>query len=630
MRQFSHHHHLLLHTAILLLLFLIRPSTPDIASDRDALLALRAAVGGRVLLWNLSSPTPCSWAGITCSPDNSSVMELRLPGMGLSGTLPANTISNLTNLQTLSLRYNALSGPLPTDLFSSLLLLRSLYLHQNFFSGEIPDSLFSIKSLVRVNLAENNFSGPISSGFNNLTRLGTLYLQENHFSGSIPDVDLPSLVQFNVSYNNLTGKIPKSLSRKPKSSFLGNSLCGDPLDNSCDSEKHKRKLSGAAIAGIVVGSVLGLVLILLLVFCLRRKSGTKGVGQKEEGASKEKEVEVSMERTIESRGKDSTRARVKEKGEVNVINAGKRGLVFFGNIGWNFDLEDLLRASAEVLGKGTFGTAYKAVLETGLTVAVKRLRDVNMGEKEFREKMEEIGKLNHENLVPLRAYYYNRDEQLLVYDYVPMGSLSTLLHGNKGAGRTPLNWETRVAIALGAAQGVSFLHSQGPKISHGSIKSSNILLTRSYEARVSDFGLAQLAGPNSTPNRVPGYRAPEVTDPCKVSQKADVYSFGVLILELLTGKAPIHEEGPNLPRWVESVVKDECTAEVFDLELLRYQNIEENMVRLLQLAVDCAAQYPDKRPSMAEVTSKIEEIYRSSLHDPSGDIVNVVSASPTP
>ncbi|XP_022867040.1 probable inactive receptor kinase RLK902 [Olea europaea var. sylvestris] len=630
MRQFNHHHGRLLHTAVLLLLFLIRPSTSDIASDRAALLALRAAVGGRILLWNISSPTPCSWAGVNCSPDNSSVIELRLPGMGLSGTLPANTISNLTNLQTLSLRYNALSGPLPADLFSSLLLLRSLYLHQNFFSGEIPDSLFSLKSLVRVNLAENNFSGPISSGFNNLTHLTTLYLQENHFSGSIPELNLPSLVQFNVSYNNLTGKIPKGLSRKPKSSFVGNSLCGDPLDNSCGSEKHKKKLSDAAIAGIVVGSVLGLVLILSLVFCLRRKLGTKGVGRKKEGASKEKEVEDSME----IQGKNSTRDKVKEKekekGEVSVINAGKKGLVFFGNMGWNFDLEDLLRASAEVLGKGTFGTAYKAVLETGLTVAVKRLRDVIMGEKEFREKMEEIGKINHENLVPLRAYYCNRNEKLLVFEYVPMGSLSALLHGNKGAGRTPLNWETRVAIALGAAEGVSFLHSQGPKISHGSIKSSNILLTRSYEARVSDFGLAQLAGLTSTPNRVSGYRAPEVTDPCEVSQKADVYSFGVLLLELLTGKAPTHEEGFNLPIWVESVVKDEWTAEVFDLELLRYQNIEEDMVQLLQLAVDCVAQYPDKRPSMAEVTSKIQEICRSSLHDPSGDIVNVVSALPTP
>lgn len=116
-----------------------------------------------------------------------------------------------------------------------------------------------------------------------------------------------------------------------------------------------------------------------------------------------------------------------------------------------------------------------------------------------------------------------------------------------------------------------------------------------------------------------GYRAPEVTDPRKVSQKADVYSFGVLLLELLTGKAPTHsilnEEGIDLPRWVQSVVREEWTSEVFDLELLRYQNVEEEMVQILQLAVDCAAQYPDKRPTMSQVRSRIEELHRSSLRD---------------
>lgn len=189
--------------------------------------------------------------------------------------------------------------------------------------------------------------------------------------------------------------------------------------------------------------------------------------------------------------------------------------------------------------------------------------------------------------------------------------------GNKGAGRTPLNWEIRSGIALGAARGIEYLHFQGPNISHGNIKSSNILLTKSYEARVSDFGLNHLVGPPSSPTRVAGYRAPEVTDPRRVSQKADVYSFGVLLLELLTGKAPTHallnEEGVDLPRWVQSVVREEWTSEVFDLELLRYQNLEEEMVQLLQLGIDCTAQYPDKRPSISEVAIRIEELRRSSL-----------------
>ncbi|XP_071915985.1 probable inactive receptor kinase At1g48480 [Coffea arabica] len=624
-------------TAAILLILLPATTFSDLSSDRAALLALRSALGGRSALWNVSEPNICLWAGVTCSSNHSTVIELHLPAVGLSGSVPPNTVSNLTNLQTLSMRFNSLSGPLPSDL-SRLSDLRNLYLQHNFFSGPIPDSLSSLANLVRLNLADNNFSGPIPTSFENLTRLATLYLEKNNLSGPIPDLNLPGLVQFNVSNNQLTGPIPKGIAEKnPKSAFEGNPLCGQPLNDLCDngvghSTKKKGKgLSGGAIAGIVIGCVVGLLLIVLILLFLCRKRREKGgVRSKVEGGTKQSDVEMAREKPGEGVEKDgvgggfaamSAKMKEKEKGE-----AGGKSLVFFGKVGRGFDLEDLLKASAEVLGKGTFGTAYKAGLETGITVAVKRLRDVSVSEKEFREKIEVIGKMNHVNLVPLLAYYYSRDEKLLVYDYLPMGSLSALLHGNKGAGRTPLNWETRAAIALGAARGITYLHSQGPSISHGNIKSSNILLTTTYEARVSDFGLAQLVSPNPTPNRVAGYRAPEVTDPRKISQKADVYSFGVLLLELLTGKAPTHslmnEEGVDLPRWVQSVVREEWTAEVFDLELLRYQSVEEDMVQLLQLAVDCTAQYPDKRPSMVEVSSRIEEIHRSSLQDPAADIID--------
>ncbi|KAL9160681.1 hypothetical protein ABFS82_08G216500 [Erythranthe guttata] len=631
MADFSVYLLLLLFTAAILL-----PSAaPDIASDRAALLGLRSAVGGRVLLWDLSSSTPCTWPGVVCSPENSSVVELHLPGMGLSGQLPPKSFANMTNLLTLSLRYNALSGPLPADMFASVTSLRNLYLQHNFFSGQIPDTLFALTSLVRVNLAGNNFSGPISPSFNNLTRLGTLYLQDNHFSGPIPDLNLPLLAQFNVSNNNLTGGIPDSLAGKPKNSFAGNSLCGDPIDTCTLKNPKKKKLSGGAIAGIIIGSVLGFLLILLLLFCLCRALSRKGARSKDEVVSKEREVDIPAEdggaAAAAAAGGGNFAAALgtkeKEKGENSLTSGGgKKGLIFVGKTNWSFDLGDLLKASAEVLGKGSYGTAYKAVMENGLAVAVKRIRDVNMGEKEFGEKMEEIGRIEHENLVCLRAYYFNKDEKLLVFDYLPMGSLSALLHGNKGASRTPLNWETRATIALGAARGISHLHSQSPTTAHGNIKSSNILLTKTYEARVCDFGLAQLAsGPAASPNRVAGYRAPEVTDARKASHKADVYSFGVLLLELLTGKAPTHsstnEEGVDLPRWVQSVVREEWTAEVFDLELLRYQTVEEDMVQMLQLAIDCTAQYPDKRPVISEVVARIEELCRSG--DSSGDIVGV-------
>ncbi|ONI09389.1 hypothetical protein PRUPE_5G235500 [Prunus persica] len=627
------------------LLVLLPIAKPDLGSDRAALLALRSAVGGRTLLWNVNQPTPCSWAGVKC--ENNRVTVLRLPGVALSGTIPSGIFGNLTSLRTLSLRLNALTGHLPSDL-SACVTLRNLYLQGNLFSGEIPQFLYSLPDLVRLNLASNNFSGEISLGFNNLTRIRTLYLQNNKLSGVIPELNLPKLEQFNVSNNLLNGSVPKKLQSYSSSSFLGNLLCGRPLDSACpgdsgaapngdininDDHKKKSKLSGGAIAGIVIGSVLGFLLIVMILILLCRKKSSKKTSSVDIATVKHPEVEIPGDKLpadAENGGYGNgysvaaaaAAAMVGNgKSEANSAGgaAGAKKLVFFGNAARVFDLEDLLRASAEVLGKGTFGTAYKAVLEVGTVVAVKRLKDVTISESEFKEKIEAVGVKDHENLVPLRAYYFSRDEKLLVYDYMPMGSLSALLHGNKGAGRTPLNWEIRSGIALGAARGIEYLHSQGQTVSHGNIKSSNILLTKSYEARVSDFGLAHLVGPSSTPNRVAGYRAPEVTDPRKVSQKADVYSFGVLLLELLTGKPPTHallnEEGVDLPRWVQSIVKEEWTSEVFDLELLRYQNVEEEMVQLLQLAIDCSAQYPDKRPSISEVTRRIEELRRSSLRE---------------
>lgn len=173
-------------------------------------------------------------------------------------------------------------------------------------------------------------------------------------------------------------------------------------------------------------------------------------------------------------------------------------------------------------------------------------------------------------------------------------------------------------IALSAARGLAHLHVSG-KVVHGNIKSSNILLRPDHDACVSDFGLNPLFGTTTPPNRVAGYRAPELVETRKVTFKSDVYSFGVLLLELLTGKAPnqasLGEEGIDLPRWVQSVVREEWTAEVFDVELMRYHNIEEEMVQLLQIAMACVSTVPDQRPAMPEVVRMIEEMNRAETDD---------------
>lgn len=346
------------------------------------------------------------------------------------GSVPSNTIGRLDALRILSLRSNLFRANLPSDI-TSLPVLQNLYLQHNNFSGDIPAS-FSLQLNV-LDLSFNSFTGNIPQILHNLTQLTGLNLQNNNLSGPIPDLNQPGLKRLNLSYNHLNGSIPSSLQRFSNSSFVGNSLlCGAPL-KACSlvlpppppthnppppvvpqkrSSKKKLKL-GVIIAIAAGGSVLLLLLGLIIVlWCLKKKdSGGTSVlkGKASSGGRSEKP---------------------KEDFGSGVQEPEKNKLVFFEGCSYNFDLDDLLRASAEVLGKGSYGTAYKAVLEEATTVVVKRLKEVVVGKKDFEQQMEVVGRVGqHTNVVPLRAYYYSKDEKLLVYDYISNGSLSALLHG---------------------------------------------------------------------------------------------------------------------------------------------------------------------------------------------------------
>ncbi|XP_054792189.1 probable inactive receptor kinase At2g26730 [Prosopis cineraria] len=606
-----------------LLILSVRVSTEP-TRDKQALLAfISQTPHANRVQWN-ASDSACNWFGVQCDSSRSFVFSLRLPGVGLLGGIPPNTIGRLTQLRVLSLRSNALDGEIPAD-FSNLTLLRNVYLQDNQLSGEFPTSLTQLGRLTRLDLSSNNFTGPIPFSINNLTHLTGLFLQNNRFSGNLPSISA-KLVGFNVSYNQLNGSIPKSLSNFPASSFAGNlDLCGGPLSPctpffpspspspsapvvpSSPAQKKSKKLSKGAIIAIAVGCSAAalLLLLLLLLLCLgKRRRSQPAKSPKPVAATRAVPAEAGT-----SSSKDDITG--------GSVEAERNKLVFFEGGIYSFDLEDLLRASAEVLGKGSVGTSYKAVLEEGTTVVVKRLKDVAVTKKDFDAQMEVLGKIKHDNVVPLRAYYYSKDEKLLVYDYLASGSLSALLHGSRGSGRTPLDWDGRMRIALGAARGLLHLHVSG-KVVHGNIKASNILL-HDNEACVSDFGLNPLFANTTPSNRVAGYRAPEVVETRKVTFKSDVYSLGVLLLELLTGKAPnqasLGEEGIDLPRWVQSVVREEWTAEVFDAELMRYHNIEEEMVQLLQIAMACVSVVPDQRPAMQEVVRMMEEINRSETDE---------------
>ncbi|KAL3830881.1 hypothetical protein ACJIZ3_019683 [Penstemon smallii] len=639
---------------LLLFIFLLHYAAAQNHPDAQPLLLFKSSADpSNSILTSWNSSDPCnSWVGVSCLHNR--VTRLVLENLNLQATTLPSSLTSLTQLRVLSLKRNGFSGRIP-DL-SNLTSLKLLFISHNRFSGEFPDSLNSLLKLYRLDLSYNNFSGIVPLGINGLTHLLTLRLEENGFTGPISDLSLPNLQDFNVSGNGFTGEIPFSLSTFPTSSFSENpSLCGPPLQKcnmvSSDPTRpggalaspvssspttmpaetkpqmkskntHHGRISSLAIIAIILGDILVLGLVSLLLYCYFFRSYSKMSGKSNGSTQAEKIVYSSS--PYPNPGQY-------ERGKMVFLDGERR-----------FELEDLLRASAEMLGKGGFGTAYKAILDDGNVVAVKRLKDLSVnGKKEFEQQMEVLGRLRHPNLVGFKAYYFARDEKLLVYEYMPNGNLFWLLHGNRGPGRTPLDWTTRLKIAAGTARGISFIHNscKSLKLIHGNIKSTNVLIDKTGNAKVSDFGLSVFISPSSSVSKSNGYRAPEAAlDGRKLTQKSDIYSFGVLLLELLTGKCPsiMDNTAPgsgyssviDLPRWVQSVVREEWTAEVFDLELMRYKDIEEEMVGLLQIAMACTQASPDQRPKINYVVKMIDEL-RGVEVSPAHDTLDSVSESPS-
>jgi hypothetical protein len=412
----------------------------DLAGDRAALLALRAALDrGRLLPWDPAAISPCGWRGVTCAAGpqgGDRVVVLRLPGKRLSGTIPPGTVGNLTALQKLSLRHNAISGQIPADV-ASCAELRVLSLRNNRLTGAVPDVLFSLAALRHADLSLNGFTGAVSQEFNRLKQLDRLFLEGNDLAGELPaGLYLPALSRFNVSFNaQLSGPVPASLATMPASAFLGTALCDGPLPACGPSPPgdRKRKLSRWAIVGIVIGAALLLLLVVgLIAFLLRRRRAAAGRPAGVSAAANVHAGTAPMTVTVARTDRD---AAVKQSHAPPLapamVGEGKK-LVFLGSAPERpYDLETLLRASAEVLGKGALGTTYRATLDGGEPVlAVKRLREVRLSEREFQDKAAMIGALRHDNLPRLRAYFYGKEEKLLVYDFVGAGSLAALLHGS--------------------------------------------------------------------------------------------------------------------------------------------------------------------------------------------------------
>ncbi|KAI3723101.1 hypothetical protein L2E82_34449 [Cichorium intybus] len=495
----------------------------------------------------------------------------------------------------------------------------------NKLEGGIPKELGLMYYLFILNLGHNDLTGPIPEELSGLKTVAILDLSHNRLNGSIPNsLTSLGLGDADLSYNNLSGTIPESAPFDTFSPdrFSNNSgLCGYPLpacphDNAKSSAHRKSNRREASLAGSVAMGLLfslfcifGVIIILVEMQKRKRKKAAAALEAYADGGN-----------SYSGGGAAHTNNAWKLTSTREALSIS---LAAFEKPLRKLTFADLLEATNGfdnncLIGSGGFGDVYRAQLKDNTVVAIKKLIHVSgQGDREFMAEMETIGKIKHRNLVPLLGYCKVGDERLLVYEYMKFGSLEDVLHDRKKTG-LKLNWNTRRKIAIGSARGLAFLHHNCiPHIIHRDMKSSNVLLDENLEARVSDFGMARHMSAADTHLSVstlagtPGYVPPEYYQSFKCSTKGDVYSYGVVLLELLTGKQPTDSPDfgdNNLVGWVKQHANPKIR-DVFDRELLREDpGLELELLQHLKVAVACLDDRPWKRPTMIQVMAMFKEI----------------------
>ncbi|WCJ33948.1 Leucine-rich repeat protein kinase family protein [Euphorbia peplus] len=647
-----------LHITSLTLLLIFHFSS-CLTPDGLALLSLKSAITSdptRILSsWSDSDPTPCHWLGVNCV--NHRVVSLFLPNKTLTGYLPSE-LGLLDSLTRLTLSHNNFSNTIPSHLFKST-NLRFLDLSHNSLTGPIPPEITSLKSLTHLDLSSNLINGSLPEFLTDLKSLtGTLNLSCNSFSGEIPESfgDFPVLVSLDLRHNNLTGKVPLvgSLVNQGPTAFAGNpSLCGFPLQTPCpeavnvttnespenpedprdantgnfsEGDIKQRAKNGSVAVPLISGVSVVIGAVSVSVWLFRRKWGESGEKGK---TGKEENVVVS-----------TSTGSIKDVME----EEGQKGKFVVMDEGFSLELEDLLRASAYVVGKGRSGIVYKVVVGgrgsatvPPTVVAVRRLNegDATWRLKEFEAEVETIERVHHPNIVRLRAYYYANDEKLLICDFIRNGSLYTALHGGPSNALPPLSWAARLKIAQGTARGLMYIHECSPrKYIHGNLKSTKILLDDELQPHISSFGLTRLVSTTSklttsaskhqylnqtiVTSKLSGppinmYLAPEArAQSSKLRQRCDVYSFGIILMELLTGRLP-DARPENNEKGLESVVRkafreEQPLSEIIDPVLLGEVHAKKQVIAVFHIALNCAELDPELRPRMRTVSESLDRI----------------------
>ncbi|OAY23126.1 receptor-like protein kinase 7 [Manihot esculenta] len=520
--------------------------------------------------------------------------QLFLGNNRLSGELPEE-ISEATSLVSISLNDNQFSGKIPEGI-GELKQLSSLHLENNMFSGSIPESLGSCNALSDLNIAHNLLSGEIPSSLGSLQTLNSLNLSENLLSGQIPDtLSSLRLSLLDLTHNRLTGLIPQSLSIEAyNGSFAGNSgLCSETVNTfqRCKPESGMSRDVRTLVACFAVGAAILLVSLIYFLY-LKKK-------------------EKDHERSLKEESWDVKSFHVLSFGEDEILDSIKE---------------------ENVIGKGGSGNVYKVALANGKELAVKHIWNTDSGNrknswsttpmlakrggksKEFDAEVQTLSSIRHVNVVKLYCSITSEDSSLLVYEYMPNGSLWDRLHSSR---KMELDWETRYEIAVGAAKGLEYLHHGCDRpVIHRDVKSSNILLDEFLKPRIADFGLAKIVQANNGGKDsthviagTHGYIAPEYGYTYKVNEKSDVYSFGVVLMELVSGKRPIepeYGENKDIVDWVSSNLKSK--EKLFSIVDSRIPEVfKEDAVKVLRIAILCTARVPSLRPTMRSVVQMLEE-----------------------
>ncbi|XP_022726374.1 leucine-rich repeat receptor-like serine/threonine-protein kinase BAM3 [Durio zibethinus] len=511
--------------------------------------------------------------------------QLNLSNNRLSGSLPAS-IGNFSSLQILLLSSNRFTGEIPSEI-GRLKIVLKLDMSRNNFSGTIPSKLGNCPLLTYLDLSQNQLTGPIPVQIAQIHILNYLNVSWNHLNQSLPKEfgSIKSLTSADFSHNNFSGSIPQfgQYSFFNSTSFVGNPQLCVPYFNNCNyssiSPLELHNLSGPnshVPAKFKLLFALGL-LVCSLIFAALAIIKTRKVRR----------------------------------------NSHSWKLTAFQKL--EFGSKDILECIKEnnVIGRGGAGIVYRGIMPNGEQVAVKKLLGTSKGslhDNGLSAEIKTLGTIRHRNIVRLLALCSNKETNILIYEYMPNGSLGEVLHG-KGGGY--LRWETRLKIAIEAAKGLCYLHHDcSPLIIHRDVKSNNILLNSDFEAHVADFGLAKFLHDTGTSECMSaiagsyGYIAPEYAYTLKVDEKSDVYSFGVVLLELITGRRPVGdfgEEGLDIVQWTkrETNWNKEGVVKIVDQQV---SNIPVNeAMQVFFVAMLCVEEHSVERPTMREVVQMLAQ-----------------------